>query len=226
MGRGARFHAVPARCGLLWYIQIRSIQCIHIWMQCPYQDIYKREHMSSDLGKKVREIREAEGLGRQAFCGLVDVPKQTLINVEMGRSGPSGKLLAEVSKAFSKYTLWLMTDQTDEANGQVSPREENTKRMSMPDSIEYIGKYSLIEIRDVLKKNMKDRGITTKQIAKETGLSEKDLNEFFNRPGNIVKDKECELKAYIYLMQSDFLDKSLLERINSVSYVISERLPG
>lgn len=84
--------------------------------------------MSSELGKKVREIREAEEMGRQAFCELIDVPKQTLINIEMGRSGPSGKLLAEVSKAFTKYTLWLMTDQTDEACGQISPDIERARR--------------------------------------------------------------------------------------------------
>ncbi|GEK74659.1 MULTISPECIES: helix-turn-helix transcriptional regulator [Halomonas] len=84
--------------------------------------------MSSDLGKKVREIREAEGLGRQAFCDLIGVPKQTLINVETGRSSPSGKLLAEVSKCFSKYTLWLMTDQADETCGQISPEIEKARK--------------------------------------------------------------------------------------------------
>ncbi|TFH86968.1 XRE family transcriptional regulator [Billgrantia azerbaijanica] len=84
--------------------------------------------MSSDLGKKVREIREAEELGRQAFCDLVGVPKQTLINVETGRSGPSGKLLAQVSTCFTKYTLWLMTDQVDESCGQVSPEIEKARK--------------------------------------------------------------------------------------------------
>ncbi|WP_251978741.1 helix-turn-helix transcriptional regulator [Salinicola avicenniae] len=88
--------------------------------------------MSSDLGKKVREIREAEGFGRQAFCDMIGVPKQTLINVEMGRSGPSGKLLAEVSQAFSKYTLWLMTNQTNEEAGQVSPDIEKARDRLKP----------------------------------------------------------------------------------------------
>lgn len=83
--------------------------------------------MSIDLGKKVREIREAEGLGRQAFSEVTDIPKQTLINIEVGKSAPSGKHLALVSKAFTKYTLWLMTDMTDETCGQISPDIERAR---------------------------------------------------------------------------------------------------
>lgn len=182
--------------------------------------------MSSELGKKVREIREAEGLGRQAFCDLVDVPKQTLINVEMGRSGPSGKLLAEVSKAFTKYTLWLMTGEVDKASGQTSPKEEILKKVNIMDNEEYIGKYSLIEIRDVLKKHMRDRGVTSKEIAKSTGLKEEDVDAFFNRCGDLIKDKECELKIYIHLVHGGFLDKRIQEEINQVYYEVPERLPG
>lgn len=84
--------------------------------------------MSSELGQKVREIREAEELGRQAFSEVTDIPKQTLINIEVGKSAPSGKHLASVSKAFTKYTLWLMTDQVDEVCGQVSPEIERARR--------------------------------------------------------------------------------------------------
>ena len=84
--------------------------------------------MSSDLGQKVREIREVEELGRQAFSVVTDIPKQTLINIEVGKSAPSGKHLALVSQAFTKYTLWLMTGQTDEGCGQVSPDIERARR--------------------------------------------------------------------------------------------------
>ncbi|ATH77820.1 transcriptional regulator [Vreelandella venusta] len=83
--------------------------------------------MSMDLGQKVREIREAEELGRHAFSQVTDIPKQTLINIETGKSAPSGKHLAAVSKAFTKYTLWLMADQTDEACGQISPEIERAR---------------------------------------------------------------------------------------------------
>ncbi|GGY10393.1 transcriptional regulator [Litchfieldella qijiaojingensis] len=77
--------------------------------------------MSSDLGKKVRAIREAEGMGRQAFCNVTGITKQTLINIEQGRNAPSGKLLAQVTKAFPQYTMWLMNDQVIEEVGQISP---------------------------------------------------------------------------------------------------------
>lgn len=85
-------------------------------------------NMSSELGKKVREIREAEGMGRQAFSDLTGIPKQTLINVENGRSSPSGKILVQITKAMSKYTTWLMTDQVNEEAGQVSPEIEKARK--------------------------------------------------------------------------------------------------
>lgn len=71
-------------------------------------------------------------MGRQAFSDLVGIPKQTLINVENGRSGPSGKLLSQVSMAFSQYTLWLMTGQVNEDAGQISPEIEKARKELKP----------------------------------------------------------------------------------------------
>ncbi|PAU74944.1 helix-turn-helix transcriptional regulator [Halomonas salipaludis] len=85
--------------------------------------------MSNELGKKVREIREAEGRGRQAFSDLTGIPKQTLINIENGRSAPSGKHLELVSKAFSRYALWLVTNLVDESSGHISPEIERARQM-------------------------------------------------------------------------------------------------
>lgn len=83
--------------------------------------------MSSDLGKKVRAIREAEGMGRHVFCNVTGITKQTLINIEQGRNAPSGKLLAQVTKAFPQYTMWLMNGQVIEEVGQISPEMEIAK---------------------------------------------------------------------------------------------------
>jgi len=79
-----------------------------------------------DLGRKVRAIRESEGLGRQAFSDLTGIPKQTLINIENCRSAPTGDHLARVCSAFEQYTLWLMTDRTIDAADQVRPSSSET----------------------------------------------------------------------------------------------------
>ncbi|MGQ7245669.1 helix-turn-helix domain-containing protein [Salinicola sp. V024] len=51
------------------------------------------EYALSPIGEKIWEIREAEGLGRQALCDLTGIPTQTLINVENGRNEPSFKVM-------------------------------------------------------------------------------------------------------------------------------------
>ncbi len=84
--------------------------------------------MSSELGKKVRAIREAEGLGRQAFSDVTGIPKQTLINIENGRSAPTGQHLVQITLTYGQYTLWLMRDQIDESCGQVSPEIEKARK--------------------------------------------------------------------------------------------------
>lgn len=180
--------------------------------------------MSSDLGQKIREIREAEELGRQAFSELTDIPKQTLINIELGKSAPSGKHLALVSQVFTRYTLWLMTGQTNEKCGQISPLDEELKGLYMKG--EKIEKYSLIRVKDILKRNLEDRGLTSKEMAKNIGLKEEDVVGYFNDFDNVVKDKEIELKLYVYLFHKDVMEKSLLNRISSVSYKDPGRLPG
>lgn len=79
------------------------------------------------IGEKIRALREAEGMGRQEFSDLTGIPKNTLIRLEQGKNAPSGKVLMQITKAFYKYTLWLMTDQTDEGCGQISPEIEKAR---------------------------------------------------------------------------------------------------
>lgn len=77
--------------------------------------------MSSGVGQKIREIRESEGLGRQAFSDMTEINKETLIKVEQGRNDPSFSVLQKIILKYPHYTLWLMADQVNEAAGQISP---------------------------------------------------------------------------------------------------------
>lgn len=79
------------------------------------------------IGEKIRALREAEGMGRQEFSDLTGIPKNTLIRLEQGKNAPSGKVLMQITSAFHKYTLWLMTDQVSEEAGQISPQIEKAR---------------------------------------------------------------------------------------------------
>ncbi|MBE0507537.1 MAG: helix-turn-helix transcriptional regulator [Marinospirillum sp.] len=77
--------------------------------------------MASSLAKKIREIREAETSGRHEFSELLDIPKKTIEGIEQTGRVPKGDILEAICKKWPQYTLWLMTDQVNEAAGQISP---------------------------------------------------------------------------------------------------------
>ncbi|WP_157958907.1 helix-turn-helix transcriptional regulator [Salinicola sp. RZ23] len=84
--------------------------------------------MSSRLTEKIREIREAETSGRGEFSQLIGIPKKTLENIELTGRAPKGEMLEAICRQWPKYTLWLMTDQVDEAAGQISPEIERARQ--------------------------------------------------------------------------------------------------
>ncbi|EIT7186288.1 helix-turn-helix domain-containing protein [Serratia marcescens] len=80
--------------------------------------------MSSDLGEKIRLIREAEGLTRDEFEQLTGVPAGNTKRYETGRIKSIGSdFLTKITlhPRFSKYTLWLMSDLVAPESGQISP---------------------------------------------------------------------------------------------------------
>ncbi|HHQ6595610.1 helix-turn-helix transcriptional regulator [Serratia fonticola] len=80
--------------------------------------------MSTTLGKKIREVRDSEGLTREEFASLTGIPAGTQKHYEMGRRESIGsEILMKITQhpRFEKYALWLMTGKTSEAAGQISP---------------------------------------------------------------------------------------------------------
>ncbi len=67
--------------------------------------------MSTPIGKKIRNVREALGMGRQEFVDTTGIPKNTLIQIEVSeREVKSGALIA-IATAFPQYAAYLLTDE-------------------------------------------------------------------------------------------------------------------
>ncbi|MEA5217462.1 helix-turn-helix transcriptional regulator [Enterobacter cloacae] len=89
--------------------------------------------MSSDYEERLKEIRLGEGLSQAAFAELTGVNIGIIKNYEGKRRGVGLTVIDRVlkTKDFNKYTLWLMTGETNESAGQISPAlspngQENT----------------------------------------------------------------------------------------------------
>ncbi|CAM4019437.1 MULTISPECIES: helix-turn-helix domain-containing protein [Lelliottia] len=95
--------------------------------------------MSSDVGEKLRLIREAEGLSRDEFEQLTGVPAGNTKRYETGRTKSIGSeflIMITQHPRFTKYALWLMTDQIAPESGQISPAlspDGQNKTSSSPD---------------------------------------------------------------------------------------------
>ena len=80
--------------------------------------------MSSDVGEKLRLIREAEGFSRDEFVQITGVPAGNRKRYETGRTkciGSEFLIMITQHPRFTKYALWLMTDQIAPESGQISP---------------------------------------------------------------------------------------------------------
>lgn len=79
--------------------------------------------MSTSLGKKIRDVRESEGLSRAQFAELTGIAEGAQKFYETDRRALGSEMLLKITQhpRFEKYTLWLMTGKTSEAVGQVSP---------------------------------------------------------------------------------------------------------
>ncbi|EFA4347640.1 helix-turn-helix transcriptional regulator [Escherichia coli] len=77
----------------------------------------------SELGEKLRLIREAEGLSRREMEEVTGVSQNNLKNYELlGRMIPGETLLLILNHPrFRKYSDWLMFNQTNAVTGQIAP---------------------------------------------------------------------------------------------------------
>ncbi|EAQ6131573.1 helix-turn-helix transcriptional regulator [Salmonella enterica] len=79
--------------------------------------------MSIEISKKLKAIRESEGLSQAKFANLIGIAVGTIKQYETGIRGVGAEVLLKVTMhpRLKKYTTWLMSDETNEAAGQISP---------------------------------------------------------------------------------------------------------
>lgn len=79
--------------------------------------------LSSSHAEKLKQIRKAEGLTQAAFAQEVGLALSTVRNYESGQREVGLSIIDKVinNVRFEKYMMWLMSDKTSEAAGQISP---------------------------------------------------------------------------------------------------------
>ncbi|WP_353979473.1 helix-turn-helix transcriptional regulator [Salinicola endophyticus] len=87
--------------------------------------------MSTDIGEKIRGIREAEGLSRKEFAEAAGINARSLERIENGGSCSKENLLA-VLKRFPHYAAWLAGADMSEEIVQTTPELEKTRDRLKP----------------------------------------------------------------------------------------------
>jgi transcriptional regulator with XRE-family HTH domain len=82
--------------------------------------------MSTPIGEKIRNVREALEMGRQEFVNETGIAKGTLIGIEQGRQEPKAGVLIAIAAAFPQYAAYLLTDETN--TKQKNPEVESISR--------------------------------------------------------------------------------------------------
>lgn len=67
--------------------------------------------MSTPIGKKIRNVREALNIGRQEFADKTGIPKGTIIGIEQGLREPKAGVLIAIAQAWPEYAAYLLTDE-------------------------------------------------------------------------------------------------------------------
>ena len=87
--------------------------------------------MSNEFSEKVKLIRKYSGLSQDKFTDATGIPLSSYKRYETGNT-PNAEALKSILnyKDYKKFTLWLMTDETDPSIGQISPDMEDVKPQS------------------------------------------------------------------------------------------------
>lgn len=84
------------------------------------------EELSTPIGKKIRNVREALKMGRQEFVDKTGIPKNSLIGIEVGKHEPGAKTLIAIAKVWPEYAAYLLTDEVK--TRQKNPEVESLAR--------------------------------------------------------------------------------------------------
>ncbi len=62
------------------------------------------------IGKKIREIRQKEGLTQEKFSEILDITPRYYQSIDLGEMYPSLRLLLKISKLYNVSLEELLTD--------------------------------------------------------------------------------------------------------------------
>ena len=88
--------------------------------------------MSISFANKLKLIRTAIGKDQQVFAQLIDVADQQYATYESGQRDVCAQVLKKICShpECVRYTLWLMTDQTNAAAGQIAPGDPSPLQLT------------------------------------------------------------------------------------------------
>ena len=76
---------------------------------------------NSQVGERIRELRELQNYTREAFAEKVDISAKFLYEIEVGKKGFSAETLCRISKALSVSCDYIMLgeDNTHRGNEKI-----------------------------------------------------------------------------------------------------------
>jgi transcriptional regulator with XRE-family HTH domain len=81
-----------------------------------------------DIGARIRPLRESLDLGRAEFSEALGVKRQTIISIERGKQRPTEEVISGIGKQWPQFVYWLVTGNTREEIGDISPEIEQIRR--------------------------------------------------------------------------------------------------
>lgn len=74
-----------------------------------------------EINRRIKKIREKEGISRTKFAELIGTTERKIQNVEQELQRVQDDLIESIIKKFPQYAYWLVTGQTIPEAGQISP---------------------------------------------------------------------------------------------------------
>jgi DNA-binding XRE family transcriptional regulator len=81
-----------------------------------------------EVNKRIRKLRDAFELGRQAFADKTGIKKQTIENIEREAQKVNAEHIQAIGNQFPEYRYWLAYGETLPESGQISPEIEEARK--------------------------------------------------------------------------------------------------
>ncbi|ECC5186731.1 helix-turn-helix transcriptional regulator [Salmonella enterica] len=109
---------------------------------------------SIDYSKKLRQIREAEGLTQKQFAELTGLAVSTVRSYEGVGQTARAAVVEKVIQVdrFEKYMFWLMKDKTLPSAGQIAPA------LSLDGYVQSEGDHVSLETPQKLRRSRRNAG--------------------------------------------------------------------